>query len=66
MVACFLKISFTDIQDFAIDWEIGNWYFIDEKVDQILACSKDGSVCLDIVKGDMRKPHTIVLDPPSA
>ncbi|KAK2516157.1 hypothetical protein Q9233_013857 [Columba guinea] len=54
-----------DVQQIAIDWITGNFYFVDHVSDRIFVCSQNGSVCITLIELDLNNPKAIAVDPTS-
>ncbi|XP_071823394.1 prolow-density lipoprotein receptor-related protein 1-like isoform X3 [Apostichopus japonicus] len=57
-----LHIDLKGVNDFAIDWVTGNFYFA-YNLDQIIVCSNTGELCITILDTSITKPMGIALDP---
>ncbi len=65
---CFTYISphspfLTDVEQMAIDWLTGNFYFVDDVDDRIFVCDKDGTTCVTLLDQELYNPKGIALDP---
>ncbi|KAI1237378.1 Low-density lipoprotein receptor-related protein 1B [Lamprotornis superbus] len=54
-----------NVQQIAIDWITGNFYFVDHVSDRIFVCSQNGSVCVTLIELDLSNPKAIAVDPTS-
>ncbi|KAJ8247101.1 hypothetical protein GJAV_G00258730 [Gymnothorax javanicus] len=52
-----------NVEQMAIDWFTGNFYFADRVNDRIFVCSRDGEKCVTIIDLDLQNPKGIALDP---
>nr|XP_033800021.1 low-density lipoprotein receptor-related protein 1B [Geotrypetes seraphini] len=52
-----------NVQQMAIDWITGNFYFVDHISDRIFACNMNGTVCITLVYLDLHNPRAIAVDP---
>uniref|UniRef100_A0AAY4BR92 EGF-like domain-containing protein n=1 Tax=Denticeps clupeoides TaxID=299321 RepID=A0AAY4BR92_9TELE len=55
--------SLQNIEQMAIDWLTGNFYFVDRVSDRIFVCSADGETCITIINLDLVNPKAIAVDP---
>uniref|UniRef100_A0AAY4BY64 EGF-like domain-containing protein n=1 Tax=Denticeps clupeoides TaxID=299321 RepID=A0AAY4BY64_9TELE len=62
-----INISFIlhNVEQMAIDWLTGNFYFVDDMDDRIFVCSQDGSTCVTLLDQELYDPKSIALDPNS-
>ncbi|KAF2883536.1 hypothetical protein ILUMI_22600, partial [Ignelater luminosus] len=51
------------IQQMALDWVSGNWYFLDDVHEIILLCSSNLIWCTVLVEYKLSKPRALALDP---
>lgn len=51
------------IQQMALDWVSGNWYFLDDHQEVIIICNNNLVWCDILVERDLSKPRAIALDP---
>ncbi|XP_077997377.1 prolow-density lipoprotein receptor-related protein 1-like [Glandiceps talaboti] len=52
-----------NVEQFAIDWITGNFYFVDDVANRIFVCRPGTSVCITIIDTDLVNPRGIALDP---
>lgn len=57
------SLFFTDVEQMAIDWLTGNFYFVDDVDDRIFVCDKDGTTCVTLLDQELYNPKGIALDP---
>ncbi|POI35992.1 hypothetical protein CIB84_000256, partial [Bambusicola thoracicus] len=55
----------SDVQQIAIDWITGNFYFLDHVSDRIFVCNQNGTVCITLIELDLSNPKAIAVDPTS-
>ncbi|XP_014679192.1 PREDICTED: LOW QUALITY PROTEIN: low-density lipoprotein receptor-related protein 1-like, partial [Priapulus caudatus] len=55
--------SLNGVEQMALDWISGNWYFVDEDRDMIFVCNGTLSVCFIVVETQLQEPRGIALDP---
>ncbi|XP_078803799.1 low-density lipoprotein receptor-related protein 1 isoform X7 [Oryzias latipes] len=60
-----INISFSlhHVEQMAIDWLTGNFYFVDDVDDRIFVCDKDGLICVTLLDQELYNPKGIALDP---
>lgn len=60
-----LKDSFSlaTVNQMALDWVSGNWYFLDDVRETIFLCNASLSVCITVIDVGLSKPRGIALDP---
>ena len=58
-----LSLSCTDVEQMAIDWLTGNFYFVDDVDDRVFVCDKDGTTCVTLLDQELYNPKGIALDP---
>ncbi|KAI2649718.1 Low-density lipoprotein receptor-related protein 1 [Labeo rohita] len=58
-----LSLTNSDVEQMAIDWLTGNFYFVDDVDDRIFVCSKDGFTCVILLDLELYNPKGIALDP---
>nr|XP_043876657.1 low-density lipoprotein receptor-related protein 1-like [Solea senegalensis] len=60
-----INISFSlhHVEQMAIDWLTGNFYFVDDVDDRIFVCDKDGQTCVTLLDLELYNPKGIALDP---
>lgn len=63
MLSDIASVLFLDVEQMAIDWLTGNFYFVDRVNDRIFVCSRDGETCVTIIDLDLQNPKGIALDP---
>ncbi len=61
-LSCF-SLTNSDVEQMAIDWLTGNFYFVDDVDDRIFVCSKDGLTCVILLDLELYNPKGIALDP---
>lgn len=54
---------YPDVEQMAIDWLTGNFYFVDDVDDRIFVCDKDGQLCVTLLDLELYNPKGIALDP---
>lgn len=59
ILVCFLL----DVEQMAIDWLTGNFYFVDDIDDRIFVCNKNGDTCVTLLDLELYNPKGIALDP---
>ncbi|KAG9353472.1 hypothetical protein JZ751_018071 [Albula glossodonta] len=52
-----------DVEQMAIDWLTGNFYFVDDVDDRIFVCDKNGVTCVTLLDQELYNPKGIALDP---
>ncbi|XP_071101709.1 prolow-density lipoprotein receptor-related protein 1-like isoform X1 [Haliotis cracherodii] len=52
----------TSVNQIAKDWMSGNWYFADDKRDQIFLCTATGEHCLTVLNYGISQPKSIAID----
>lgn len=52
-----------DVEQMAIDWLTGNFYFVDDIDDRIFVCNKNGLTCVTLLDLELYNPKGIALDP---
>lgn len=52
-----------DVEQMAIDWLTGNFYFVDDIDDRIFVCNKNGVTCVTLLDLELYNPKGIALDP---
>ncbi|XP_029103120.1 low-density lipoprotein receptor-related protein 1B-like isoform X3 [Scleropages formosus] len=52
-----------NVEQMAIDWLTGNFYFVDRVSDRIFVCSQGKDTCVTVIDLDLHNPKGIVLDP---
>lgn len=55
----------TDVQQMAVDWLTGNFYFVDRISDTIFVCNYNGTVCVTLIDLDLHNPTSVAVDPSS-
>uniref|UniRef100_A0A8C6V3R4 Low density lipoprotein receptor-related protein 1Bb n=1 Tax=Neogobius melanostomus TaxID=47308 RepID=A0A8C6V3R4_9GOBI len=55
--------SLQHVEQMAIDWLTGNFYFADRVNDKIFVCDRRGETCVTIVQLDLLNPRGIAVDP---
>uniref|UniRef100_A0A7M4EHR4 Low-density lipoprotein receptor-related protein 1B n=1 Tax=Crocodylus porosus TaxID=8502 RepID=A0A7M4EHR4_CROPO len=54
-----------NVQQIAIDWLAGNFYFVDHISDRIFVCNHNGTMCITLIDLDLHNPKAIAVDPAS-
>lgn len=57
------SFSLATVNQMALDWVSGNWYFLDDVRETIFLCNGTLSVCITVVDVGLSKPRGIALDP---
>uniref|UniRef100_A0A803SM43 LDL receptor related protein 1B n=1 Tax=Anolis carolinensis TaxID=28377 RepID=A0A803SM43_ANOCA len=52
-----------NIQQMAVDWFTGNFYFLDRTSNTIFVCNYNGTVCVILIDLDLHNPMGIAVDP---
>uniref|UniRef100_A0A4W3IBD4 LDL receptor related protein 1B n=1 Tax=Callorhinchus milii TaxID=7868 RepID=A0A4W3IBD4_CALMI len=55
--------SLHNVEQMALDWLTGNFYFVDDVSDRIFVCNRNGDTCVTLLDLDLRNPRGIALDP---
>ncbi|XP_077556086.1 LDL receptor protein 1 isoform X2 [Haemaphysalis longicornis] len=55
--------TLTTVNQMALDWVSGNWYFLDDVRETIFLCNASLSVCVTVIDVGLSKPRGIALDP---
>ncbi|MGH0120697.1 UNVERIFIED_CONTAM: hypothetical protein FKN15_035083 [Acipenser sinensis] len=58
-----LIVSSEDVEQMAIDWLSGNFYFVDRISDRIFVCNHNKDACVTLIDLDLHNPKGIALDP---
>uniref|UniRef100_A0A672QW75 LDL receptor related protein 1 n=1 Tax=Sinocyclocheilus grahami TaxID=75366 RepID=A0A672QW75_SINGR len=58
-----ISLSLHHVEQMAIDWLTGNFYFVDDVDDRIFVCDKDGTTCVTLLDQELYNPKGITLDP---
>ncbi|KAJ8369721.1 hypothetical protein SKAU_G00097490 [Synaphobranchus kaupii] len=58
-----ISLSLHHVEQMAIDWLTGNFYFVDDVDDRIFVCNKDGDTCVTLLDQELYNPKGIALDP---
>ncbi|XP_072571437.1 low-density lipoprotein receptor-related protein 1-like isoform X1 [Paramormyrops kingsleyae] len=58
-----ISLSLHHVEQMAIDWLTGNFYFVDDVDDRIFVCDKDGATCVTLLDLELYNPKGIALDP---
>uniref|UniRef100_A0A8C1XQQ3 Low density lipoprotein receptor-related protein 1Aa n=1 Tax=Cyprinus carpio TaxID=7962 RepID=A0A8C1XQQ3_CYPCA len=58
-----ISLSLHHVEQMAIDWLTGNFYFVDDVDDRIFVCDKDGTTCVTLLDQELFNPKGIALDP---
>lgn len=53
----------SDVEQMAIDWLTGNFYFVDDVDDRVFVCNKNGKTCVTLLDQELYNPKGIALDP---
>ncbi|GCC46809.1 hypothetical protein chiPu_0031064, partial [Chiloscyllium punctatum] len=53
------------VEQMAIDWLTGNFYFVDDVDDRLFVCDKKGDTCIILLDVELYNPKSIALDPTS-
>lgn len=53
----------SDVEQMAIDWLTGNFYFVDDVDDRVFVCNKNGQTCVTLLDQELYNPKGIALDP---
>uniref|UniRef100_A0A8C5HWA1 EGF-like domain-containing protein n=1 Tax=Gouania willdenowi TaxID=441366 RepID=A0A8C5HWA1_GOUWI len=51
------------VEQMAIDWLTGNFYFVDRVAGKIFVCDRSGNTCVTLLQLDLLSPKGIALDP---
>lgn len=52
-----------DVEQMAVDWLTGNFYFVDDVDDRIFVCDINGQTCVTLLDQELYNPKGIALDP---
>nr|XP_055074200.1 low-density lipoprotein receptor-related protein 1B-like isoform X3 [Misgurnus anguillicaudatus] len=52
-----------NVENMAVDWLTGNFYFVDRVNDRIFVCNEQGDACVTIIDLDIQNPKGLALDP---
>ncbi|KAM4699918.1 prolow-density lipoprotein receptor-related protein 1 isoform 2-T2 [Discoglossus pictus] len=58
-----ISLSLHHVEQMAIDWLTGNFYFVDDIDDRIFVCNKNGDTCVNLLDRELYNPKGIALDP---
>uniref|UniRef100_A0A8C8ANT8 LDL receptor related protein 1 n=1 Tax=Otus sunia TaxID=257818 RepID=A0A8C8ANT8_9STRI len=58
-----ISLSLHHVEQMAIDWLTGNFYFVDDIDDRIFVCNKNGDTCVTLLDLELYNPKGIALDP---
>ncbi|XP_075055508.1 prolow-density lipoprotein receptor-related protein 1 [Mixophyes fleayi] len=58
-----ISLSLHNVEQMAIDWLTGNFYFVDDIDDRIFVCNKNGDTCVTLLDRELFNPKGIALDP---
>uniref|UniRef100_A0AAZ3NRC3 EGF-like domain-containing protein n=1 Tax=Oncorhynchus tshawytscha TaxID=74940 RepID=A0AAZ3NRC3_ONCTS len=58
-----ISLSLHHVEQMAIDWLTGNFYFEDNVDDRIFVCNVDGQTCVTLLDQELYNPKGIALDP---
>ena len=56
-------LHLSDVEQMAIDWLTGNFYFVDDVDDRVFVCNKNGQTCVTLLDQELYNPKGIALDP---
>lgn len=59
----FASLPPSDVEQMAIDWLTGNFYFVDDVDDRVFVCNKNGQTCVTLLDQELYNPKGIALDP---
>ncbi len=59
----FCPLRPSDVEQMAIDWLTGNFYFVDDVDDRVFVCNKNGQTCVTLLDQELYNPKGIALDP---
>lgn len=59
----FPPLHLSDVEQMAIDWLTGNFYFVDDVDDRVFVCNKNGQTCVTLLDQELYNPKGIALDP---
>uniref|UniRef100_A0AAX7SPU8 EGF-like domain-containing protein n=1 Tax=Astatotilapia calliptera TaxID=8154 RepID=A0AAX7SPU8_ASTCA len=58
-----ISLSLHHVEQMAIDWLTGNFYFVDDVDDRVFVCNKNGKTCVTLLDQELYNPKGIALDP---
>eukprot|EP00079_Xenopus_tropicalis_P012610 XP_002939758.2 PREDICTED: prolow-density lipoprotein receptor-related protein 1 [Xenopus tropicalis] len=58
-----ISLSLHHVEQMAIDWLTGNFYFVDDIDDRIFVCNRNGDTCVNLLDRELYNPKGIALDP---
>ncbi|XP_023125210.2 low-density lipoprotein receptor-related protein 1 isoform X1 [Amphiprion ocellaris] len=58
-----ISLSLHHVEQMAIDWLTGNFYFVDDVDDRVFVCNKNGHTCVTLLDQELYNPKGIALDP---
>ncbi|XP_035237468.1 low-density lipoprotein receptor-related protein 1-like isoform X1 [Anguilla anguilla] len=58
-----ISLSLHHVEQMAIDWLTGNFYFVDDVDDRVFVCNKEGDTCVTLLDQELYNPKGIALDP---
>uniref|UniRef100_A0A673BUV4 Low density lipoprotein receptor-related protein 1Ab n=1 Tax=Sphaeramia orbicularis TaxID=375764 RepID=A0A673BUV4_9TELE len=58
-----ISLSLHHVEQMAIDWLTGNFYFVDDVDDRVFVCNKNGQTCVTLLDQELYNPKVIALDP---
>ncbi|XP_062895316.1 low-density lipoprotein receptor-related protein 1-like [Mobula hypostoma] len=58
-----ITLSVHHVEQMAIDWLTGNFYFVDDVDDRIFVCNQNGDTCVILLDVELYNPKSIALDP---
>uniref|UniRef100_A0A3Q2CY79 Low density lipoprotein receptor-related protein 1Ab n=1 Tax=Cyprinodon variegatus TaxID=28743 RepID=A0A3Q2CY79_CYPVA len=58
-----ITLSLHHVEQMAIDWLTGNFYFVDDVDDRVFVCNKNGQTCVTLLDQELYNPKGIALDP---
>ncbi|RZC38622.1 Ldl recept a and/or FXa inhibition domain containing protein, partial [Asbolus verrucosus] len=56
-------LEIESVQQMAVDWVSGNWYFLDDQREVFLICSERLEWCNILIEHNLSKPRALALDP---
>lgn len=63
LMSSYFWFYLSDVEQMAIDWLTGNFYFVDDIDDRIFVCNKNGDTCVTLLDRELYNPKGIALDP---
>ncbi|XP_028437900.1 low-density lipoprotein receptor-related protein 1 isoform X2 [Perca flavescens] len=58
-----ISLSLHHVEQMAIDWLTGNFYFVDDVDDRVFVCDTNGQTCVTLLDQELYNPKGIALDP---